>query len=102
MALYRQYKEARLIKNLTRHPYRVYTTTATVTTFLPTEYRDDDPEDMVYIVSCGKKDKLLNMGIDKKRLFFAASQGLGKDGKLLHGLYPYEVNQPRLIPHGES
>ena len=100
MARYRQFKDANLIRNLTQYTYRVYTTTCNFAYIAPTEFVENEPEDVVYITSMKKCEELIEKGIDRKRIFFASSQGVGKDGHLIHGLYPYAVDQPRLVPHG--
>lgn len=102
MARHRQYKEESLIKNLTHTTYRVYSTTGGFVTLSPQIYSDKDPEEMYYICSTGSRDWLIEHGVDKNRLFFASCQGTGRDGQLIWALCPYNIENPRLVPHRES
>lgn len=102
MVRFRQYKEESLIKNLTNTTYRVYSSIGGFAVFEPTIYSDKDPEDMYYICNTGSRDWFVEHGVSLDRLFFASCQGTGRDGKLIWALYPYNIENPRLIPHRES
>lgn len=102
MARYRQYANESQIKNLTNTSYRVYCTTGGLITFDPAIYSENDSPDTKYICSTGSKDWLEEHGVDRNRLFFASCRGTARDGKLVWVLHPYNVDEPRLVPHRES
>ena len=102
MARYRQYANESQIKNLTNTTYRVYCTTGGLLTFPPTIYKEDDPPDTKYVCNTGSKDWLEEHGIDRSRLFFASCRGSARDGQLVWIFHPYNVDDPRLVPHRES
>lgn len=102
VARFRQYQSESLIKNLTHTTYRVYSSFGGFVTFEPTIYSVDDPEETYYICNTGSKDWLEKHGVSRERLFFASCQGTGQDGQLIWVLNPYQVENPRLIPHRES
>lgn len=98
---HRQYANQSSIKNLTHTSYEVYSTNGGYIELEPTIYNESDPEDTLYIVNTGSRDYLVEHGIDIKRLFFASCQGCRQDGKLIWALYPYKVDEPKLVPHRE-
>lgn len=101
MARHRQYANESEIKNLTNISYRVYSSTGCFVTLDPALYSDKDPESTKYICSTGSRDWLIEHGVDLNRLFFASCSGTGRNGQLVWTLYPYNVDEPRLIPHRE-
>ena len=102
MGRYRQFASENLIKNLTKNPVRVYCSMGGFVTFNQDIYRDTDPDNMIYICNTGSKEWLEAHGVSIKRLFFASCQGIGRDGKQVWAILPYDKSEPRLIPHGES
>ena len=102
MAHFRQYANESQIKNLTNNTYRVFCTTCGVVVFEPAIYSANDSDDIRYICSSGTMNWLIKHGVDKSRLFFASSTGRDRDGNILWGLFPYKVDEPRLVPHRES
>lgn len=102
MARFRQYQSEKLIKNLTSTTYKVYATTGGFVTLEPKLYSENDPDDMYYICSTGSRDWLEEHGVSRDRLFFASCQGTGRFNFLVWALYPYNVDNPRLVPHRET
>lgn len=102
MARYRQYANESQIKNLTNTTYRVICTSGGIIEFKQAIYSVNDPDDTIYICSTGTRDWLEEHGVDRSRLFFASCCGTSRNGKLVWRLHPYNVDEPRLVPHRES
>ena len=102
MARFRQYANESQIRNLTNNTYRVYCSTGCILEIKPTIYSDKFPEDSIYIASTGTRDWLIEHGVDKRKIFFAACNGTDRSKKLVWALYPYCVEDPRLVIHRES
>lgn len=102
MARFRQYANESQIKNLTDKIYRVRCTDGGILVIPPHLYSDKFPADTIYIANTGTKDWLVEHGVNERKVFFAVSNGIDRDNRLVWALYPYYVEDPRLVPFRES
>ena len=88
----------RLIKNLTSVPVTSYDYSGGFTTFPPVQF--ENTPDVVYIVDEEQYKELIELGIDKERLFLPMNKGIGRSGKEVCYLLT-EDYKIRLMARGE-
>lgn len=86
------------IKNLTSEELRVYSYSGDFVILAPEMFDKKDPSSTHYVVSKDGYNSLVELGVDKGRLFYAGRKGVGRNGKSVWMLLSYNDNRVRLMP----